>query len=236
MEVVSAFRSRHVTLTVLVSPCVVGLNWFLHIWAVSTGQILEANLGYCTNLLMSVLFDFLFLREQLPCLQGIAILLVCIDALLSFSGHNQFPWLALSLTFTSALYGFTRKMISVGALLGLFIKTTAPIPLSPDWILWLYWNGEGSFCSLTVREGSLLLLASPAVSLSPVTPAYTARHICLMTLDSPQHTSPIYTLFPGILMFGETLSPAMLMMSTFIWLALLLYTVESWRQMRHLSY
>ena len=122
-EVVSAFRNRRVALTMFASSCVVGLNWFLYIWAISTGQILETSLGYYTNPLMNVLFGFLFLRERPSRLQGIAILLACIGVLLSFLGHNQFPWLALSLAFTFALYGFIRKTVSVEALPGLFIAT-----------------------------------------------------------------------------------------------------------------
>ena len=42
-EVVSAFRNRRVALTMFASSCVVGLNWFLYIWAISTGQILETS-------------------------------------------------------------------------------------------------------------------------------------------------------------------------------------------------
>lgn len=127
-EVVSAFRNRRVALTMFASSCVVGLNWFLYIWAISTGQILETSLGYYTNPLMNVLFGFLFLRERPSRLQGIAILLACIGVLLSFLGHNQFPWLALSLAFTFALYGFIRKTVSVEALPGLFIETIVLIP------------------------------------------------------------------------------------------------------------
>ena len=129
-EVVSAFRNRRVALTMFASSCVVGLNWFLYIWAISTGQILETSLGYYTNPLMNVLFGFLFLRERPSRLQGIAILLACIGVLLSFLGHNQFPWLALSLAFTFALYGFIRKTVSVEALPGLFIETIVLIPFS----------------------------------------------------------------------------------------------------------
>ena len=235
-EVVSAFRNRRVALTMFASSCVVGLNWFLYIWAISTGQILETSLGYYTNPLMNVLFGFLFLRERPSRLQGIAILLACIGVLLSFLGHNQFPWLSLSLAFTFALYGFIRKTVSVEALPGLFIETIVLIPFSLGWILWLYWNGEGFLCSPTVREGFLLFLAGPVTSLPLVMFAYAARHMRLMTLGLLQYISPTCTFFLGIFMFGETLNPAALVTFIFIWLALLLYTVESWRQTRHLPH
>ena len=202
-EVVSAFRNRRVALTMFASSCVVGLNWFLYIWAISTGQILETSLGYYTNPLMNVLFGFLFLRERPSRLQGIAILLACIGVLLSFLGHNQFPWLALSLAFTFALYGFIRKTVSVEALPGLFIETIVLIPFSLGWILWLYWNGEGFLCSPTVREGFLLFLAGPVTSLPLVMFAYAARHMRLMTLGLLQYISPTCTFFLHIHVWGN---------------------------------
>ena len=166
---------------------------------------------------------------------------------------NKFPWrivenfvklfvpllitsLALSLAFTFALYGFIRKTVSVEALPGLFIETIVLIPFSLGWILWLYWNGEGFLCSPTVREGFLLFLAGPVTSLPLVMFAYAARHMRLMTLGLLQYISPTCTFFLGIFMFGETLNPAALVTFIFIWLALLLYTVESWRQTRHLPH
>ena len=166
---------------------------------------------------------------------------------------NKFPWrivenfvklfvpllitsLALSLAFTFALYGFIRKTVSVEALPGLFIETIVLIPFSLGRILWLYWNGEGFLCSPTVREGFLLFLAGPVTSLPLVMFAYAARHMRLMTLGLLQYISPTCTFFLGIFMFGETLNPAALVTFIFIWLALLLYTVESWRQTRHLPH
>ena len=235
-EVVSAFRNRRVALTMFASSCVVGLNWFLYIWAISTGQILETSLGYYTNPLMNVLFGFLFLRERPSRLQGIAILLACTGVLLSFLGHNQFPWLALSLAFTFALYGFIRKTVSVEALPGLFIETIVLMPFSLGWILYLYWNGEGFLCSPTVRESFLLFLAGPVTSLPLVMFAYAARHMRLMTLGLLQYISPTCTFFLGIFLFKEALNPTTLVTFVFIWLALLLYTVESWRQTRHLPH
>ena len=138
--------------------------------------------------------------------------------------------LALSLAFTFALYGFIRKTVSVEALPGLFIETIVLIPFSLGWILWLYWNGEGFLFSPTVREGFLLFLAGPVTSLPLVMFAYAARHMRLMTLGLLQYISPTCTFFLGIFMFGETLNPTALVTFIFIWLALLLYTVESWRQ------
>ena len=44
-EVLDALRDRRTALIMFGSSCVVALNWFLYIWAISTGQVLETSLG-----------------------------------------------------------------------------------------------------------------------------------------------------------------------------------------------
>ncbi len=234
-EILSALREPRVALTMLASSCTVGLNWFLYIWAVSTGQILETSLGYYTNPLMNVLFGFLFLKERPTRFQTLAIGLAALGVLLSFWGHNRFPWLALSLASSFALYGFIRKTVAVEALPGLFIETVILTPFSLGWVLWLYGQGQGFLTHPSSWEGFLLILSGPVTSLPLVMFAYAARHMRLMTLGLLQYISPTCTFFLGLFVFGEPLNSGTLMTFMCIWLALLLYSFESWRQFRVLA-
>lgn len=231
-EVLAALRDRRTALIMLGSSCVVALNWFLYIWSISTGQVLEASLGYYVNPLVNVLLGCVFLRERASRLQTLAILLAGIGVLFGLWGHGRFPWLALSLAGTFALYGFIRKTVSVEALPGLFIETIVLTPFSLGWVLWLYGHGEGFMAHPRLWEGTLLFLAGPVTSLPLVMFAYAARHLRLMTLGLLQYLSPTCTFFLGIFFFGEKLNPSSLTTFAFIWLALLLYTFESWRQLR----
>ncbi|WP_457758412.1 EamA family transporter, partial [Bacillus tropicus] len=43
----------------------ISVNWFVYIWAVNHGFLLEASLGYYINPLVSVLLGILFLKEKL---------------------------------------------------------------------------------------------------------------------------------------------------------------------------
>lgn len=234
-EILSALCDPRVFLTMLASSCTVGLNWFLYIWAVSTGQILETSLGYYTNPLMNVLFGFLFLRERPTRLQALSIGLAALGVLLSFWGHNRFPWLALSLASSFALYGFIRKTVAVEALPGLFIETVVLAPFSLGWLLWLYSQGQGFLTHPSSWEGALLVLSGPVTSLPLVMFAYAARHMRLMTLGLLQYISPTCTFFLGLFVFGETLNGGALVTFACIWFALLLYSFESWRQFRVLA-
>jgi len=50
-----------------------GFNWFIYVWAVTAGYIVECSLGYYINPLLSVLLGVVFLRERLRPFQWVSI-------------------------------------------------------------------------------------------------------------------------------------------------------------------
>lgn len=235
-EIKEAARDRKIAAIMFASSCIVGCNWFLYIWAVTTGRILETSLGYYINPLVNVLIGFLFLHERPTRLQTLAIALASVGVLWSLVGQNGFPWLGLSLAVTFALYGYIRKTVSVEALPGLFIETVVLTPFALGWILWLYAQGEGFLTHPQAWEGFLLFASGTVTSLPMVLFAYAARHMRLMTLGLLQYISPTCAFFLGIFVFRQELNPSALITFVCIWLALALYTFESWRQVRRMPH
>ena len=76
-----ALRSPRVILTYLVTAAILTLNWFIYIWAVNAGFILETSLGYFINPLISVLLGMLLLKERLRWGQGAAVTVTFIGVL-----------------------------------------------------------------------------------------------------------------------------------------------------------
>nr|WGD74514.1 EamA family transporter RarD [Bacillus subtilis] len=56
-------------LSLFLASILISINWFVYIWAVNHGFLLEASLGYYINPLVSVLLGILFLKEKLNRLQ-----------------------------------------------------------------------------------------------------------------------------------------------------------------------
>src|ERR1700732_4707611 len=68
-EVVANVRSRRALIYCLTGGLAIATNWFLFIWAVNIGRVIETSLGYFMTPLMNVLFGALFLHERLTRLQ-----------------------------------------------------------------------------------------------------------------------------------------------------------------------
>lgn len=88
-------------LSLFLASILISINWFVYIWAVNHGFLLEASLGYYINPLVSVLLGILFLKEKLNRLQLVAVSIAA--AVSSSRRSNTAPFLMLRFSLHSAL-------------------------------------------------------------------------------------------------------------------------------------
>ncbi len=105
---------------VLASYLVTG-NWFLYIFAVNEGYIVQASLGYYINPLLSVLLGIIFLKEKLSLAQKISVLIAATGVVLLTISYGVVPWIAMLLASTFAFYGLIKKRITIDPLIVLTI-------------------------------------------------------------------------------------------------------------------
>src|SRR5690349_3936089 len=64
-DVRAAIANRRVLGWLAVSSALIAVNWLVYIWAIQTGQVYAASLGYYINPLINVLLGTLLLGERL---------------------------------------------------------------------------------------------------------------------------------------------------------------------------
>lgn len=89
-------------LSLFLASILISINWFVYIWAVNHGFLLEASLGYYINPLVSVLLGILFLKEKLNRLQLVAVSIAAYSVS-SSRRSNTAPFLMLRFCSHSAL-------------------------------------------------------------------------------------------------------------------------------------
>src|SRR6266478_6168973 len=144
-EVETNVRSRQARLYCLASGSMIAITWFLYIWAVNIGRVIETSLGYFMTPLMNVLLGAIFLRERLRRWQLVSVLLGTIGVFNLTFGYGRFPWVALSLCMTFGLYGLLRKKSGTAAIPGLFIETILLLPIAVAYLVLLEVNGQLAF-------------------------------------------------------------------------------------------
>jgi chloramphenicol-sensitive protein RarD len=220
-------RKNPVTLiTFLGTACILALNWFTYIWAVNTGHIVDASLGYFINPLFSVLLGVLFLRERLRRWQWIAIGLAAGGVVFLTLGYGTFPWIALTLAITFGFYGLLRKIAPLGALEGLSLETAVLFLPALAYLVYLESVGAASFGHTGATTGILLALTGVATALPLLWFAYGARRATLTTVGILQYIAPTLQFLLGVLVYGESFAKTRMIGFCVIWIALLIYSLE----------
>jgi chloramphenicol-sensitive protein RarD len=213
--------------TFAVSAALLSGNWFLYIWAVTSGHVIDASLGYFINPLVNIVLGFALLQERLRPAQWFAIVIAALGVLwLTWQGHH-FPWIAVVLALTFGFYGLMRKVAALGPLEGLSLETLLLFPLAAAYLIWTASIGSNAFAQADFALRLLLIAAGPITAIPLLLFAAGARLIRLSTLGLLQFIAPTLQLLLGIWMFHEPFRGARIWGFVIIWAALALYSAEA---------
>jgi chloramphenicol-sensitive protein RarD len=202
------------------------VNWFIYIWAVNAGRLLEASLGYFVNPLVNVLLGVLFLGERLSVPQRWAVALASAGVGVLLLRLGTFPWVSLSLVLSFGLYGLLRKRAAIGALEGLLVETAWLAPAALVFLLHLGASGNGAFGS--GPSTTALLVAAGAVTGIPLLWFnHGVARLRLSTIGLVQYLAPTTQFLLAVLAYREPFGSAHAAAFGFIWASLAVYSADA---------
>jgi chloramphenicol-sensitive protein RarD len=229
---VRAVASRPRTLGILfVTALLIGGNWLLYVYAVTSGHILAASFGYYLNPLANVLLGRFVLREKLVRMQWAAVAIAAAGISVLAAGALGQLWLSLALCISFALYGLLRKIVPADALTGLAVETAILFPLAIAWLGWMALASQPVLGTTGMETG--LLIFSGVISTTPLL-LFTAaaRRLPYSTLGMLQFLAPTLQFLIAVLVYGEPFTLAHAIAFVAIWTALALYVVAMLRSPR----
>jgi chloramphenicol-sensitive protein RarD len=223
----------------VLSALAVSVNWLIYIWAVNSGRIVDASLGYFINPLINVLIGAVFLRERLRLAHWVAFLLAAAGVAWLTWSAGQLPWIGLTLAISFAAYGLLRKRAPLGAMEGLAVETALLAPVAIAYLLWLAAHQQSALvAAFSDGRPSLvawLLLAGPITAVPLLFFAAGARRIPFATLGILQYIGPSLQLLIGVRLYGEPFEADKLIAYGAIWIALAIFSIDGllqWRSSR----
>lgn len=222
----AALGNRRVLLGFAASAALLSLNWFIYIWSVNAGHVVDASLGYFINPLFNVMLGFLFLKERLRPGQWAAVAVAAGGVLWLTVQAGQLPWIGLALAASFGLYGLLRKTASLGALEGLSLETLILSPFAAGYLFWLGQHGQNAFGAATLGTQLLLVAAGPITAIPLLLFAAGARRIPLSLLGLLQYIGPTLQMGLGVFLWHEPFNVHKLLGFVMIWSALAIYSAE----------
>lgn len=214
---------------IALSTALLVANWLLYVWAVETGQVLEASFGYFINPLINVAIGMLLLGERQNRLQTLSIAIAVVAIAIQAIGLGSVPYIALGLALSFGFYGFFRKTAPSGPATGLFAETLVAAPFALAYVIFnVATHGIGVHAD--PQTMLLLVLTGPATAVPLLLFAYAVRRLRLTTIGMFQYLAPSIQFLVAVFLFGEELNSMRLLSFVLIWLSLVVFSYDSFRQ------
>lgn len=222
----SAIAAPRVLAIYTLAALLVGVNWFVYVWAVNAGFVVETSLGYFINPLISVTLGVVFLHERLRPVQWLAIAVAAAGVSFLAWTHGSLPWIALTLAITFALYGLVKKLAPLNSVQGLTLETGILFLPAAAYLTVMQSTHGGVFLDGSAT-GILLVAGTGVATTVPLLLfASASRRIPLLWLGLLQYIAPTLQFVLGVFVFGEAMTVERLIGFAAVWLALAIFGVE----------
>ena len=226
-EALDVMRNPRSRWLLLVSAVLVATNWFVFLFGVSKGRVVETSLGYYLTPLVSILLGLLVFRERLrpAAWAGLVMSAVGIGYLIASAG--VMPWIALTIAFSFGMYGMVRKLARVNGLIGLAVETLILGPAALGFLLIQVSTGEGGAGGRQQMALALLAFSGPLTAVPMIFFGEAARRLTLSTLGFLQYLLPTLQLLQAVTFLGEPFRVEQQICFALIWAALALVAADS---------
>ena len=234
---VAALRNRAVFGSLALAALLIAVNWLTYTYGVTTGQAVEASLGYFINPLVSVLLGVFVLKEKLRPLQWAAVGIGFVAVGVLTYSYGKLPWIALTLAFSFGLYGFVKKRVGpkVDAVTSLSVETMVLAPLAAATMIYLATAGTATLTTQGAGHFWLLLASGVITAVPLLFFGASARRLPMTTIGLLQYFAPLLQFVLALLVFQEAMTLARWIGFGVVWVALLVLTVDVLRTTRRTS-
>jgi len=217
-------KDKKTLIKLFLAGLIITINWNTYIYAINSGQTIEASIGYYIEPLVICIFGIFLFKERPTGFKLISIIFAAVGVLIVLVHFMRVPVIALCLALTFAIYTAIKKHLKMRPLIALFYETIFIIPVALVLLIYAEVNGVGAIA--TGQPHQLLLLSF--VGILTATPlalfAVAANRISMITIGIIEYISPSITLLIGIFVFREAFDLIQLIAFVVIWIGLVFFT------------
>lgn len=208
------------------SGVLLGINWWVFVWALQNERVMETSVGYYINPLISVVLGVFVLGERLRRWQWVAVAIVALGLVNEVLVAGSVPIVALLLATSFGFYGLVRKYLGVEAVLGIAVETLLMLPFALFGFYWLFNTGEmkqpdaGSVGLFYLALGGLVT-SMPLLCFNAA-----AVRMPLVALGLIQYLAPTITLLLAVFYYSEPFTSGKAVTFTLVWAGLVLFSIE----------
>jgi chloramphenicol-sensitive protein RarD len=230
----AAFRghNRRTWLLLGAGALSISINWGTYIYAVGSGQVAQAALGYFINPLVTVLLGVVVFRERVNRWRIGAIMLAAAAVAVITVGYGHLPLIALTLAASFAAYGAIKKVVPVEPRVSLSAETALVAPLAIGYLAFTAVAQHHFATPLTGTQLALLIASGPMTAVPLLLFGVAAQRLPVVTMGLLQYITPILQFLWAVLVRHEAMTPTVWVGFVLVWGALLVFSSDALRRAR----
>lgn len=230
--VAEACRDRGALVRMMLSGVFICINWGVYIWAVNGGHGLDASLAYYMNPILAVVLGTAVFGERLSPLQWLSVAVTFAGIVVTVVGHGQFPWMALVIGGSFAVYGAVKKGVRAEAEVSVLVETLTLAPSALAYLLWAEARGTGAVGVLSGWQWLLLPLSGIATTVPLLFFARGIKTTPMSLSGILMYVNPTLQFLVSVAVFREKFTAAYGVLFGFVWSGLALYLAAGFLRRR----
>ncbi|MCC8068113.1 MAG: EamA family transporter RarD [Clostridiales bacterium] len=231
-EIAPVFRNHRQLLTCFICGILITINWGVYIFAVSSGHVLDASLGYFIEPVLVGAIGLFVFRERPSKLELLTFLFALIGVVYMIVRSGTIPALALLISGSFAIYGAVKKNLSLSPYTSLFMETLCMTPFALLFALWADNAGMGSIGVLHGAEFLLLPACGIITSIPLLLFNIGVKEIPYYISGILMYINPTLQFLMGLFYFHEELNRNKLVAFCFIWFGIIFTIIDHLRQIQ----
>nr|WP_281268060.1 EamA family transporter RarD [Arthrobacter psychrolactophilus] len=227
-KMAAALKNRRIMGTLSIAGFLIVINWLTYVFAVTTGNTIEASLGYFINPLVSVLIGVIVLKEKLRPLQWLAVGIGFVAVVVLTFSYGKLPWIALVLAASFGIYGFVKNRVGgkVDAITSLSIETAVLTPFAIAAMIAVTLMGQATLLALGAGHFWLMASAGIVTAVPLLFFGASASRLSMTGIGLLQFMTPVVQFIIAITLLGEHMSLERWIGFSIVWVALIILMTD----------
>lgn len=231
-DAVQACRDRGQLVRMMLSGVFICINWGVYIWAVNGGHALDASLAYYMNPILAVVLGTAVFGEKLTPLQWLSVAVTFAGIVVTVVRHGEFPWIALVIGGSFAVYGAIKKGVRAEAGVSVLAETMTLAPVALVYLIWAEAQGAGAAGVLSGWQWLLLPLSGIATTVPLLFFAKGIKTTPMSLSGILMYVNPTLQFLVSVVVFREEFTAAYGVLFGFVWSGLALYLIAGFVRRR----
>lgn len=231
-EIREIFQDKKKLSTCLASGVLITVNWGVYIFAVNSGHVLDASLGYFIEPILVAIVGVILFKEKMSKMEKITFAFAAAGLAYIVIVSKTFPIMAILIAITFAAYGAVKKTLTITAHASLFMETLCMVPLAFIFTVFMETKGMGSIGVLQGAEFILLPACGIVTSVPLLLFNVGVKKIPYYVSGIIMYVSPTIQFIMGLVYFHEEMDVHRFIAFLLIWIGIFFTIFEKMKMIR----